>query len=101
MYFILYTFVLSILISLIAGSLLFANPTVITRNNSNNIFMPDHIQTAQAQLSSSPLRGIENYKSIDKAGDAATGSLTATIDTMTADGNCEVCMMVKYVPGTT
>jgi hypothetical protein len=102
MYFILYTFVLSILISLIAGSLLFANPTGITRNNNNNILMLDHIQTAQAQLSSSPLRGIENYKSIDKAGDAAaTGSLTTTIDTMTADGNCEVCMMVKYVPGTT
>src|SRR5204863_9039877 len=44
-----------------------------------------------------PLRGIENSGSINRVGD---GSITATTDAMTADGGCEMCTLVKYIPGT-
>jgi hypothetical protein len=51
-----------------------------------------------SQLVSFPLRGVENSRSINHVGD---GSLTAISGAMTLDGGCEMCTLVKYIPGTT
>ena len=50
-----------------------------------------------SQLVSFPLRGVENSRSINHVGD---GSLTAISGAMTLDGGCEMCTLVKYIPGT-
>jgi hypothetical protein len=53
-----------------------------------------------------PIRNIEMSKFLDKAGDAMSGSggfaepyLQILSTAMTADGNCEMCQFIKYVPG--
>ena len=55
----------------------------------------------QAEAISFPLRNIENFKSIDLAGDAANGTKSLTINTnaLTGDGNCEICQLITFTPG--
>ncbi|HEY6884426.1 MAG TPA: hypothetical protein VI278_10350, partial [Nitrososphaeraceae archaeon] len=59
----------------------------------NHDFM---FKIGQAEAISGPLRGIETSPT-NIVGD---GSLTATTDAMTADGGCESCTLIKYIPGT-
>ncbi|MGB8036202.1 MAG: hypothetical protein WCF03_20495, partial [Nitrososphaeraceae archaeon] len=67
-------------------------------NNNNNNFM---FNFGQAEAISFPLRNIENFKSIDLAGDAANGTKSLTINTnaLTGDGNCEICQLITFTPG--
>ncbi len=74
-------------------TLLFAN--ILLANN--NIFALGQIAIAQTQPSSnshSPIRNVESSTSLDKAGDP----LTVSTGTMAADGNCEECSFIKYIP---
>ncbi|MDQ6862760.1 MAG: hypothetical protein M3044_02935 [Thermoproteota archaeon] len=55
-----------------------------------------------------PIRNIETSPLLDKAGDAVstTGNLTQSnlkisSHAMTADGNCEMCQFIQYIPGPT
>jgi hypothetical protein len=91
-------------------------------------FMSNNIAIAQTQPSSNshshppgffynpqdpfhsifPIRNIETSPLLDKAGDAVstTGypvqpNLKISSHAMTADGNCEMCQFIKYVPGPT
>ena len=66
--------------------------------NNNNNFM---FNFGQAEAISFPLRNIENFKSIDLAGDAANGTKSLTINTnaLTGDGNCEICQLITFTPG--
>jgi hypothetical protein len=66
--------------------------------NNNNNFM---FNFGQAEAISFPLRNIENFKSIDLAGDAANGTNSLTINTnaLTGDGNCEICQLITFTPG--
>ena len=48
-----------------------------------------------------PIRNVEHFDSIDRAGDAETqpASLKVSSDSMTPDGNCEHCELITYTPG--
>jgi hypothetical protein len=111
-----------VLVSVIASSIFFANVVQII-NNKNDV---NHVAIAQTQAYSSshshipgifyypqdpfhslfPIRNIEMSTLLDKAGDAlprsgslAQPSLQIFSRAMTADGNCEMCQYVKYIPG--
>jgi hypothetical protein len=101
-----------------ASSVLFGLPT----------FMSNNMATAQTQSSSFshshlpgffynpqdpfhsifPIRNIETSPVLDKAGDAipttgnpAQSNLKISSHAMTADGNCEMCQFIQYIPGPT
>jgi hypothetical protein len=90
---------------MVAGFLLFASvfASVVTINNSNNnIFTLDHVAIAQTQPSPSanfPIMGIEKSAISDKAADAQTSSALQVFSIPTLDGNCEMCQVIKYIPG--
>jgi hypothetical protein len=80
----------AVVIGLIASTGLF-----VLRSDSNNIFVPGHIAYAQT-LPHYPIRNIDFSTLLDKTGDSVTVSTGA----MTADGGCEICSFITYVPGT-
>jgi hypothetical protein len=86
---------------IVAAFLLFAS--VLTINNSNNnIFTLDHVAVAQTQPSPSanfPIHGIEKSPISDKAADAQTPSALQVFSIPSLDGNCEMCQVIKYIPG--
>ncbi len=113
-----------LLISAIAASVLIGN--VVQTNNDNYILTLSQMAIAQTQPYSSahshipglfyypqdpfhslfPIRNIEMSKFLDKAGDAMSRSgsfaqsyLQISSTAMTADGNCEMCQFIKYMPG--
>jgi hypothetical protein len=111
-----------VLMSAIAASVLIGN---VVQTNNNSILTLSHMAIAQTQPYSSahshipgwfsypqdpfhslfPIRNIEMSKFLDKAGDAMprSGSFAQPYlqisSAMTADGNCEMCQFIKYMPG--
>jgi hypothetical protein len=59
------------------------------------------VSSSDAQLGAFPIRNVEHFNSIDRAGDAETQptSLKVSSDSMTPDGNCEHCELITYTPG--
>src|SRR5690242_2670996 len=80
---------LILLSTLTASNLILYSVLNIDIIDSNNV----------AYAASLPIRSAEQqFNQIDKSGDS--GSVTVISGPMTADGNCEVCQMIKYTPGT-
>ena len=54
-----------------------------------------------AEAISFPLRNVEDFKLMDRAGDAenSSTSLTTNTNVLTADGNCEICQLITFTPG--
>ena len=65
------TFLVTVLISIVVGSILFAN---------------------EARGIKNPIRNVDSSTSLDKAGDPVKVSLDA-------NPNCEICTFIKYIPG--
>ena len=73
----------------------------LASSHLNNNFMFNFGQAEAISGSPSvtfPLRSIENSRSINHVGDS---SLNATSGNVASNGGCEMCTLVKYVPGTT
>ena len=89
--------VIIILMSIIAGSILFSN-VLITKNN-NISFMETHIAVAQtgppAKSSKPLLRNVELISSLGEAGDPTAD----TIGFVDALNNCEGCSQFVYTQG--
>jgi hypothetical protein len=110
--------IIALISTIAASSVLFGLPT----------FMSNNMATAQTQQSSFshshipgffynpqdpfhsifPIRNIETSPLLDKAGDAvsttgnpAQSNLKISSHAMTADGNCEMCQFIQYIPGPT
>jgi K319-like protein len=83
-------------IGLIAGMLLFVNILGVN-NNFSALSQIAIAQTSPSSTSQFLIRNVQFYSSLDKAGDP----VQITIGPTTADGNCEICSFIKYIPGPT
>jgi hypothetical protein len=106
------SFILVIAVISVVGTIIYlANTQADNNNTDRRAVLPDaqtqtfhfahSVSSSDAQLESFPIRNVEHFNSIDRAGDAETQptSLKVSSDIMTLDGNCEHCELITYTPG--
>ena len=74
---------------------------VLPYTQTQTFHLGHSVSSSDAQLGAFPIRNVEHFDSIDRAGDAETqpASLKVSSDNMTPDGNCEHCELITYTPG--
>jgi hypothetical protein len=105
-------FILVMAVISVVGTIIYLGNTLAEDNNTDRRAVLPYTQTQtfhlghsvssyDAQLEAFPIRNVEHFNSIDRAGDAEIqpASLKVSSDSMTPDGNCEHCELITYTPG--
>ena len=105
-------FILVMAVISVLGTIIYLANTLAEDNNTGRrAVLPDtqtqtfhlghSVSSSDDQLGAFPIRNVEHFDSINRAGDAETqpASLKVSSDNMTPDGNCEHCELITYTPG--
>jgi hypothetical protein len=110
--------IIALITTMTASSVLFGLPTFMSNNmaiaqtqpsSGSHSHLPGFFYNPEDPFHSIfPIRNIETSPLLDKAGDAvstfgnpAQPNLKISSHAMTADGNCEMCQFIQYIPGPT
>jgi len=110
--------IIALISTIAASSVLFGLPAFMSNNmvsaqtqptSGSHSHLPGFFYNPQDPFHSIfPIRNVETSQLLDKAGDAvstsgipAQSNLKISSHAMTADGNCEMCQFIQYMPGPT